>query len=206
MSWYEGMEWCDMEFDELKKIVEKTIEQIYTKEAYLIKYGLSEWTISAQFHYYMRKECWKKLKGYCFDSEYNLMSKIKNRELVQKCICVNGEPLHVRPDFIIHKRDDSKGKFLWVEMKRVGGKRWENDLSRVKAVTQERVNEGGGDYVTGYAYGLGVLFRKRNVICQWYANDNKIAGRIMEKDISGPWKWKDSHVDICGCLLLERRD
>ena len=57
-----------MEFDELKKKVEKTIEQIYTKESYLIKNGLSEWTISAQFHYYLRKVCQEKLKGYSFDS------------------------------------------------------------------------------------------------------------------------------------------
>ena len=191
MSWYEGMEWCDMEFDELKKIVEKTIEQIYTKEAYLIKYGLSEWTISAQFHYYMRKDCWKKLRGYSFDSEYNLMSKIKNRELVQKCICVNGEPLHVRPDFIIHKRDDTKGNFLWVEMKRRKGMSWKNDLSRVKAVTQVRVSEGGGVYVTGYAYGLGVLFRKRNVICYWYAGEEEKCRRQMLCPSNKKIHWSD---------------
>ena len=180
-----------MEFDNLKRCVEKTIERIYRREAYLITHGLSEWTLSAQFHYYMRKECQKTLKGFSFDSEYNLMTKITNKGLAQKYICVNGEPLRVRPDFIIHKRGDITRNFLWVEMKRRGGKSWKDDLNRVRCVTKARVDDGGVEYVTGYAHGLGVLFRKRNVICQWYANGNEGDGRIMAKDSSGTWKWSD---------------
>ena len=195
-----------MDFDELKKKVENVIEQIYTKEADLIKYGLSEWTIAAQFYYYMRKECQKALKGYSFDSEYNLMSKIRDKGYVQKCIFASEKSLHVRPDFIIHKRGNSRGNFLWVEMKRVGGEKWEKDLKRVRAVTQEPVTVDGIDYVTGYAYGLGVLFRKRNVICQWYVNGKEGDGRIMTKDSSGVWKWSKNNADIRGCLLFERRD
>jgi len=193
-----------MEFDNLKRCVEKTIEYIYTREAYLVTQDLSEWTLSAQFHYYMRKECQKTLKGFSFDSEYNLMAKITNKGLAQKYICVNGEPLRVRPDFIIHKRGDITGNFLWVEMKRRGGKSWKDDLNRVRCVTKARVNDGGVDYVTGYAHGLGVLFRKRNVICHWYTNGNERVGRIMAKDSSGTWKWSYASVDVCGYLLSRR--
>ena len=193
-----------MKFDDLKRCVEKAIKHIYTRETYLITQGLSEWTISAQFHYYMRNECQKSLNGFNFDSEYNLMSKISDKGLAQKYICVNGEPLRVRPDFVVHKRGDIACNFLWVEMKRRGGKGWKDDLNRVRAVTKARVNEGGVDYVTGYAYGLGVLFHKRNAICQWCANGNEKGGRIMANDASGSWKWSDLPADVCGCLLLER--
>lgn len=195
-----------MNFDELMKKVEKVIGQIYTKEEDLIKHGLSEWTISAQFYYYMRKECQKALKGYSFDSEYNLMSKIRDKGYVQKCIFASEKSLHVRPDFIIHKRGNSRGNFLWVEMKRRGGMSWKDDLNRVRCVTKACVNNGGVDYVTGYAHGLGVLFRKRNVICQWYANGKEGDGRIMAKDSSGTWKWSKNNADIRGCLLSGRRD
>ena len=181
----------DMNFNELKEIVEKAIAQLYSQEAYLIKYGLSEWTLSAQFHYYMRTACCEKLKEYDFDSEYNLMSKIWDKGYAQKCICVNGESLRVRPDFIIHKRGDSSGNFLWVEMKRKGGAKWTKDLDRVRAVTKGCIYERGVDYVTGYAYGLGVFFRKRKVICQWYANGNGVNRRVMAKNSSGAWEWFD---------------
>ena len=196
-----------MNFDELMKKVEKVIEQIYTKEEDLIKHGLSEWTISAQFYYYIRKECQKALKGYSFDSEYNLMSKIRDKGYVQKCIFASEKSLHVRPDFIIHKRGDSGGNFLWVEMKRVGGEKWEKDLKRVRAVTQEPVTVDGIDYVTGYAYGLGILFYKKKVVCKWFMNGDETVERVMTGDLCGTLKWSDNNnADIRGCLLSGRRD
>lgn len=191
-----------MEYDNLKRCVERAIKLIYTREAYLITHSLSEWTLSAQFHYYMRKECQKFLKGFSFDSEYNFMAKITDKGLAQKYICVNGELLRVRPDLIIHKRDNQTGNFLWVEMKRREGKGWKNDLNRVKAVTRASVNENGLGYVTGYTYGLGVLLHKRSVLCKWFVDGNEHGGRIMSKDRSGAWKWSDAPVDVCGCLSL----
>ena len=176
-----------MEFDDLKRCVEKTIEEIYTSEAYLIKHSLSEWTLSAQFHYYMRNACLKFLKGYDFDSEYNLMRHINDKGLAQKYICVNGQRLRVRPDFIIHKRGESTNNYLWVELKRRGGEGWENDLKRVMAVTQERVKTEGVDYVTGYTYGLGVLFHKRDVKCEWYAGGRWMANARMSINSAGAW-------------------
>ena len=185
-----------MEFDILKRCVEKTIEQIYTREVYLIRHGLSEWALSAQFNYYMRKACQKALEGFSFDSEYNLMAKIKDRGHAQKSIWLDGGMLHVRPDFIIHKRDDPLGNFLWVEMKRRGGTGWKNDLKRCMSVTQERVKENGLDYVTGYSYGLGVLFRKTIVTCKWYAGGKEKCERVMTTESSGLLKWSDVNLDI----------
>ena len=188
-----------MEFYELKNIVNDAIEKIYTRESYLIEHGLSEWTIAAQFHYYMRKKCQKALKGYSFDSEYNLMSKIEDKGYVQKCIFVSEEPLKVRPDFIIHKRvvspkgGDAIGNFLWVEMKRVGGKKWEKDLKRVSAVTRACFTKNGVECVTGYAYGLGILFHKKKVICKWFMNGNEKLECIMTKDSCGVLRWLENN-------------
>ena len=194
-----------MRFECLKTCVENAISRIYREDAYLIKYGLSEWTISAQFHYYMRLECQHvpELKGYSFDSEYNFMSKISDKGLAAKYICVGDEKLRVRPDFIIHKRGSSSNNYLWVEMKRVGGWRWKKDLNRVLSVTKTRATEGGVDYVTGYSYGLGILFHKKEVQCNWYANGSDKLMQCGYVDSSGIMNWSDQSPDIRRHLSMQ---
>lgn len=178
-----------MTFETLIGKVEDAISCIYKKESFLIKEGLSEWTISAQFYYYMRRACQSLQRGYNFDSEYNFMSKVNDKELARKYICVDGSKLRVRPDFIIHKRGNPKGNFLWVEMKRKGGVEWESDKKRVKAVTQEMAKEGNIDYVTGYVYGLGVLFRKKEVLCHWFSKNEEKFARKMILVSDGETEW-----------------
>ena len=168
-----------MNFEKLAEKVENAIIRIYTDESYLIEKGLSEWTLSAQFYYYMRSACHSLLLGYHFDSEYNLMNNIKDKDFAEKVIYVEDAKLQVRPDFIIHRRGAPTHNFLWVELKRKGGRRWINDLRRVKAVTQEKIVESGLDYVTGYTYGVGILFYKKKVVCNWYSKASFIRGRQM---------------------------
>lgn len=162
------------EFATLRNCVEGAINKIYTEEKYLIEHCLSEWTISAQFYYWMRNRAPKKLRNYDYDAEYNHMSLLKNKEAAKKVVCVDGAKFNVRPDFIIHNRGKSDGNILWAELKRHGGKDWLTDLSRVSAVTQKVQNDGGVEYITGYRYGLGVLFRKNFVRCEWFSNNRTV--------------------------------
>ena len=168
-----------MNLENLIEKVENAIVRIYTDESYLIEKGLSEWTLSTQFYYYMRSACHSLLSGYHFDSEYNLMNNIKDKDLAEKVIFVKDEKKQVRPDFIVHRRGTPTHNFLWVELKRKGGRKWINDLRRVKAVTQEKIVESGLDYVTGYSYGVGILFHKKKVVCNWYSKGSFKKGRQM---------------------------
>lgn len=129
-------------------------------------------------------------RGFNFDSEYNLMSLIGDKELAKKEICVNGQKLRVRPDFLIHGRGKKELNFLWVEMKKRGGEDWEDDLNRLVGVTRE-AHEEELSCVMGYAYGLGVLFHKRKVRCMWYEKGHLLKnfyGRISKQ---GHWTWKE---------------
>lgn len=189
-----------MNLEKLIEKVEDAIVRIYTDESYLIEKGLSEWTLSAQFYYYMRSACHSLLSGCHFDSEYNLMNNIKDKDLAEKVIFVKDKKKQARPDFIVHQRGSPAHNFLWVELKRKGGRKWINDLRRSKAVTQEKIVESGLDYVTGYTYGVGILFHKKKVVCNWYSKASFIRGRQMnikyvkkEKKIS----WAD-----CGEIEL----
>lgn len=189
-----------MKLEKLVEKVENAIVRIYTDESYLIEKGLSEWTLSAQFYYYMRSACHSLLSGYHFDSEYNLMNNIKDKDFAEKVIFVEDVKLQVRPDFIVHRRGAPTHNFLWVELKRKGGRKWINDLRRSKAVTQEKRVDSGLDYVTGYTYGVGILFYKKKVVCNWYSKASFIKGRQMnikygkkEKKIS----WSDcEEIDL----------
>ena len=179
-------------FDQLRERVEKAVNTIYRKEYYLTEHGLAEWTLSAQFHYWVRKYCEKSLKGLDFDSEYNHMHFVsKNDPAVdsaKKYICSDKGKSLVRPDFIIHKRGNPEHNYLWVEMKRRGGKDWKDDLKRVKAVTKEQFSDGVTEYVSGYSFGLGVLFHKHNAICIWCRGGDFLLGRkVLEKKNALSW-------------------
>ena len=190
------------EFGEIRGAVEDVINHIYSEEWFLIHNGASEWTIAAQFHYWIR-HLWPENfpRNLNFDSEYNLMSYVGDKGFARKLISVNGEKLRVRPDFLIHKRDNSSQNILWVEMKRHWGKDWNDDLFRVRAVTQSKCHE-KLDYVLGYNFGLGILFHKREVFCQWYKQNRFHEGRLGRFVSESKLEWNNCEENAwerCNC-------
>ena len=101
-----------------------------------------------------------------------------------------------RPDFLIHRRspDSKKDKesprnFLWVEIKRHGGKWLEDDRKKLCAVTS-KMNE-DLKKVSDYEVGLSLLLLKKHVHCEWFQSGRKVkyrVGKICTRTHSIEWE------------------
>lgn len=158
---------------ELEDLIKRAVDLTYQKEGYLFEHGLSEWTVAFQFAYYLRVLCQDKLGEYSVDAEYT-RAKLTD----ELCLKYTGDGHWCRPDLIIHKRDsssleDASANVLWIEIKRRGGKRLENDFRKLKVVTREANRE--IEAVAGYRFGLSLLMPndEAGVEYRWFENGNE---------------------------------
>lgn len=182
--------------EEMCTAVEDVVECLYKEQWELFEKKVSEWPISFQFYYYMRTKLSYKFQGYQMDGEYNHRTKGFNQEAWKKEISCNGRTLSVRPDFLIHRRspDSKKDKesprnFLWVEIKRHGGKWLEDDRKKLCAVTS-KMNE-DLKKVSDYEVGLSLLLLKKHVHCEWFQSGRKVkyrVGKICTRTHSIEWE------------------
>ena len=169
--------------EEVCTAIEDVVACLYKKQWELFGKKVSEWPISFQFYYYMRRKLAHKFHGYQMDGEYNHRTKGFNQEAWKKEISCDGKTLSVRPDFLIHRRspDSKKDKesprnFLWVEIKRHGGKRLEDDRKKLCAVTSKMIED--IKEVSGYEIGLSLLLLKKHVHCEWFQLGQKVKCRV----------------------------
>ena len=175
---------------EMCDAVEKVVERLYKEQWELFQKQVSEWPISFQFYYYMRKLLSSKFHGYQMDGEYNHMTGEFNQEAWKKEISCGDNILSVRPDFIIHRRSTDLVKdaktprnFLWVEIKRHGGSRLDGDREKLCAVTRKMNEDNKG--VSGYEIGLSLLLQKRHVQVEWFQSGRKVKSRLGNVCASG---------------------
>ena len=149
----------------------------------------------------MRTKLSHKFHGYQMDGEYNHRTKEFNQEAWKKEISCDGRALSVRPDFLIHRRstDSKKDKesprnFLWVEIKRHGGNRLEDDHKKLRAVTS-KMNDDIKE-VSGYEVGLSLLLLKKHVHCEWFQLGQKVKYRVGVVCCTSPHsiRWEDKPV------------
>ena len=185
---------------EMCDVVEKVVECLYKEQWELFEKRVSEWPISFQFYYYMRKALSHKFHGYQMDGEYNHRTKGFNQEVWKKEISCDGKTLSVRPDFLMHRRspDLIKDKvtprnFLWVEIKRHGKSRLDGDRKKLRAVTRKENEDIKG--VSGYEVGLSLLLQKRHVQCEWFQSGQSVKVRLGKICASGHnINWEDKPV------------
>jgi len=131
------------QIDELVKVVEISLSNLYQNDLEIINRGGMEQAVSFRFGIYLLGECqqidW--LRDFDFDMEYN-----KNGNSPKK---TPRRPRGTRPDLIIHTRNCNLSNILIVEIKG-----WWNledrNIDRIKL--EDFTNQQGE-----YSYGLGVF-------------------------------------------------
>jgi len=134
------------QIDELKKIIDKALDELYNEEPSLISSKVNERSIAFRLGIYIEtlknnsKEN-KEYKYYDLDVEYN-----KNQDDFKK---VPSKPNGAIPDLILHKRGNNWNNLLIIEIKRPKNYTGRNDdREKLKDFTNRK-----GDYI----YGLGVF-------------------------------------------------
>ena len=169
----------DPYFEKLKDAINKSIEQVYEKEWSLLEdKQILECAVAAQLFYYIKQD--DLFRDLDVDSEYNKMLRgqtYTRRQLLKRINEKddNGQYLIVRPDIIIHQRGPRGARILWVEVKLEWMDKPAKDLKKIIAVT--RPIEPDAEYVTGYSYGVSIVFGDTCVKCTWVINGKTITGQ-----------------------------
>ena len=128
-----------MEVGRIKNLIEKAIDDLYSKDLDLLERENNEVTISCKLAQYL----FLKFPGYQVDCEYNRHLKDTKR------INLGNTRKIIRPDIIIHKRGIDEGNLIYSEIKTDHNiESREEDLNKIKAMT---------DLKGEYRYKLGIF-------------------------------------------------
>jgi len=134
-----------MEIKEIKNLIEKAIDDIYSKELDLLERENNEATISCKLAQYL----FQKFPGYHVDCEYN--RHIKDI----KTMTFNDVRKIIKPDIIIHKRDTGKNNLVYIEIKTDhNNESREKDYEKIKNATNLK-----GEYK--YKLGIFIDFNRK---------------------------------------------
>ena len=133
-----------MNFEEVKKHVDKALKRFLKKELFLLRNNLNERTISHKLAEYLQEE----FPDWNVDCEYNKKFE-KIKKLRPKTIRSDDDDAKtVYPDIIIHHRN-TDDNLLIIEIKKNASKSdKENDIDKIKGFIEEYK----------YSYGLFIDF------------------------------------------------
>ena len=162
-----------MKLDFLLKLVDDTLNELYSKDRYLFDNNVREESIVTRFYYNFRKRLEDNGLNYDVDNEYNC--DILN-ERGYKEIFYEGRYKEIIPDMIIHKRGTNDKNVVAIEFK----KKWNYDKKsrkiddyKLKVLTDLSLHY-------KYRYGLFIDFGKiRNKTIVKLYIDGKI---VNQKD------------------------
>ena len=143
-----------MEIKRIKSMVEKAVDDLYSKELDLLERENNEVTISCKLAQYL----FLKFSGYHVDCEYN-----RHFKDIKKITLDNVRKI-IKPDIIIHKRDINKDNLVFIEIKTDhNNKSREEDYKRIKAATDSK-----GEY--RYKIGIFIDFNrnKDNLLTRYF--------------------------------------
>lgn len=157
------MKLTDNQIQELKKIIEQALDQLYMENPSLITSNVNERSIAFRLGLYIEnlKNKPKEYKHYDLDVEFN-----KNQDEFKK---IPSKPNGAIPDLILHKRGNNWNNLLIMEIKRPKNYKDRNsDRQKLKDFT---------DHCGAYQYGLGVfviLGLNRNTVSLEYYMNNQL--------------------------------
>ena len=141
---------------DIERIINKSLDQLYSKDEELFINELCERSIAYKFGLYFSQFMQEEKPGYDIDMEYN-RHKAGKKELPDW-------PNGAYPDLIVHKRNTDKKNLLVIEFKKWDSskKDIEEDLKKL----EEFVNC-WGEY--SYKYGASIIFAKerKDVSITW---------------------------------------
>lgn len=150
--------------NELIKLVNYTLDELYTKEKYLLENNSSERNLVFHFSRYFLKniENNEKYKDYNVECEYGNNHKFK------KTISINNKIHQIYPDFILHKRGSNDHNLLAIEFKKNNSN---NKKDEIKLISLTDNN-----YEYKYKLGLFINLKKtrKDIEIIKYINGKKI--------------------------------
>jgi hypothetical protein len=152
-----------MEYPEVKRRVNVSLEYFEQEDRYLLEHNLSERCIAARIAYHLQRV----FPEYSVDVEYNRAGDIPKRlDLPEECanaVDDEGRTLVV-PDIIIHQRGSDGPNILGIELKKAGDRRGTDcDRKRMRALKES------------FGYCFSALFEcetragrePRIFVCEW---------------------------------------
>lgn len=150
-----------MLFTDIERIINKSLDQLYSKDEELFINELCERSIAYKFGLYFSQFMQEEKTGYDIDMEYN---RHKADKKMLPC-----KPNGTIPDLIVHRRGDDTDNLLVTEFKKWDSskKDIEEDLKKL----EEFVNC-WGEY--SYKYGASIIFAKerKDVSITWVWVEN----------------------------------
>ena len=150
----------EKDIEELKRLIDHSINLLYENDYYLIQNKVHERTIVFRFglHFYKLLQETNNYSGYDLDSEYN-----KNRGECKKTV---NFPKGTYPDMILHKRGTNDFNIMIIEFKTYLGRNINRDIAKLKDFTHP---------YQGYNYKLGVFIRFLKDTYEYvYINDGNV--------------------------------
>lgn len=125
-----------MQFEEVRRRVEKALEAFQLEDVYLLEHDLGERCIAARVALHLQRS----FEDYSVDVEYNRAGDSPKRlELPEECansVDEDGRALVV-PDVIVHRRGSGGPNLLGIEVKKTGDRRGhECDRERIRALKE----------------------------------------------------------------------
>jgi len=177
----------------INDILIPSLQQLYEKDYFNIRIGVSERNICARLAYHMETIMHESdnFRDFFADVEYNRKNDgtIKHSEGYKKV------SLLMVSDLIVHKRN-ADNNLLAVEMKRWNNpKKREHDRFRLKSVVSSP-EEGKDDCVYDTTLGAFIIYSTQKVLIEFYENVNGKGDWIGEMEFQ-------CRLEVNRCLSLE---
>jgi hypothetical protein len=147
-----------MKIERIKNLIEKAVDDIYSKDLDLLERENNEVTISCKLAQYL----FLKISGYHVDCEYN--RHLNNPKKMK----LDDTRKIIKPDIIIHRRGTDEDNLVYIEIKTDhNNESREKDYKKIKATT---------DLKGEYKYKLGIFIdfcRKKDDLVIRYFRDGE---------------------------------
>lgn len=168
-------------FAEVEGRLLRALLKVRKYDSFLLKHDVHEISITHKLAIYLRSE----FPRYNIDIEYNRhgrsTKRIPPRTLEGEFNRTRNEPGDlVRPDIVIHKRDNDLSDLLVIEAKK---QKWDDDIPQKDIDTLSWLTEPNnyGDHDFGYQHGLFLAFDgATRVQMVWFHNGHEDARRTFD--------------------------
>lgn len=165
-----------MNDDEIMKMVEMTLDEVYKNEEYIFVNDVCERNLVFHFarYFYHVYEKYNGEKNYSIDCEYN-RNRSSFNERKYKELVYDGKKHKIYPDVILHQRGSNDNNILAIEFKKynnINNKEREKDFMKLEALTDRKL---------AYKYKLGlfiVLGKARGKVKIYKFKDGKKLGDV----------------------------
>lgn len=146
-----------MNDDEIMKMVEITLDEVYKNEEYIFVNDVCERNLVFHFarYFYHVYEKYSGEKNYSIDCEYN-RNKSGFSERKYKELLYDGKKHKIYPDVILHQRGSNDNNILAIEFKKynnINNKERKKDFMKLEALTDRKL-------VYKYKLGLFIVLGK----------------------------------------------